>query len=427
MKPWAWHPTAIEELLLAVAIGPAAGAAEAFAQWRAAQPLDTIDEGTLRLLPLLVPRLLLLPAGDAAWPIIRGTYRRAFFRGNLLARCAADVLARLALLEVPTLLLKGGALLPAYDNNPALRPMNDFDVLVPHRHAERAIAALLAMDFVPAFPHPERLPTVYHGACFTSPAGLDIDLHWQPLPSAESSDDARIWRASLPTLLHGAATRVPCAADLLTIVCAHAALWSPVSPVRWVADALRLLAHSSSTAPDGDEASGAGFDWERVLDSARAWHVTLPVGATLAYLRTRWAAEVPPAVLHGLASTPVPAVDRHAYRALCRKPGLSAYLLRPWRRYRLRSRERATVAALPGFVRYLQVTLAVTMRGSCLRKSCGGWPGFAARESSDAPDLPRRQRFDPGSVPTANRAGFQAGTVQCTPLDFCPNGLAGTQ
>jgi hypothetical protein len=38
-------------------------------------------------------------------------------------------------------------------------------------------------------------------------------------------------------------------------------------------------------------------------------------------------------------------------------PGAADYLARPWHRYRLRSRDKNAIAALPGFVRYLQVTL----------------------------------------------------------------------
>jgi hypothetical protein len=345
----AWRPSVTEELLLAATVGASSGAAAAFAQWRATQPTDLIDEGSLRLLPLLVPRAALFPGDDAAWPIIRGVYRRAFFRGQLLARQAAEAITVLGTAGIPTLMLKGGALIAYYDDNPALRPMNDIDLLVPHHQAQAAMRAVLARQWTAGWPHPETLPFAYHGACFTSPDGFDIDLHWQPVASAAQGDDTPIWQRSHGTTLQGAATRAPCAADLLTIVCAHACQWSPVSPVRWVADALRIV-----------EADEAGFDWERVLDSARRWHVTLQLGDTLAYLKDRWAMDVPPALLRGLACAPVAAVDRRAYAALARRPGLYAYLWRPWRRYRVRSRNLSPLRALPGFITYLQVTLGRT-------------------------------------------------------------------
>jgi hypothetical protein len=38
-------------------------------------------------------------------------------------------------------------------------------------------------------------------------------------------------------------------------------------------------------------------------------------------------------------------------------PGTADYLARPWYRYRVRNRHKSAMAALPGFLRYLQVTL----------------------------------------------------------------------
>jgi hypothetical protein len=342
----AWRPSATEELLLEATVGPVSGAARAFAAWRNAQDLDAIGEGSLRLLPLLVPRAGLLDPDDPAWPVIRGCYRRAFVRGQLLARRAAEAITLWDSASIPTLLLKGGALLACYGGNAALRPMNDYDVLVPRRQAAEAIRMLLANQWTASLPHPETLPVAYHGACFRSRDGFDIDLHWQALPSADDDDEAAIWTTSAPFTLHAVATRVPCAADLLTIVCAHGTQWSPASGVRWVADALHVLR--------GRE---AGFDWQRVLDGGRRWHVTLPLVDTLAYLGARWHVDLPSGLLHELGRVPVTAVDRHAYRALSVRPGFAAYLLRPWRRYRLRSRQLSPWRALPGFMTYLRVSL----------------------------------------------------------------------
>jgi hypothetical protein len=228
--------------------------------------------------------------------------------------------------------------------------MNDFDVLVPRAHAEAAIRLLLAGGWRNPWPDPEDLPRVYHGACFTSADSLDLDLHWQVLAAAGDSDDGLLWDASVLREVPGGVTRAPCAADLLTIVCAHAAPWSPVSPLRWVADALRII------DVNGDR-QGRAFDWARVVERAHAWRVTLPLRDTLGYLGDRWKVDIPAATLHALASAPVEPVDRKAYVTLGAMPGLGAYLMRPWRRYRVISRALPAWRALPGFVRYLEVTL----------------------------------------------------------------------
>lgn len=343
-----WRPDAGQELLLAATVGPLDGAAAAFAQWRRTHDIETLDAGSTRLLPLLVPRQPVLGADGAPWAVIRGVYRRAFVHGQLVCRRAGDAIARLASAGIDAMALKGGALIAYYDGNPALRPMNDFDVLVRRENAVAAIGALARVGWRTQWPLPERLPEAYHGACFVSPDDLDLDLHWSALPSDEGAFDPRLWNASGPGAIPGIAVRVPCAPDLLVIVCAHAAAWQPVSPVRWVADALHIV---------GDGA--ASFDWPRVVDAARAWRVTLQLADTLGYLGERWGVAVPPETLAALRATPVGRIDRRSYEAAATMPGTASYLMRPWRRYRLRARHVPGWRALPGFVRYLEITMGL--------------------------------------------------------------------
>ncbi len=345
-----WRPTATQELLLQATVGDVAQAASAWTAWRNAQDLADMDPGSSRLLPLLVPRAHLFPADDPAWPVIRGCYRRALFHGRMLQARAADAIKLLDHAGIATLALKGGALVRYYDNNPALRPMNDLDGLVPRDRAVDAIQRLLANGWTSALPLPELLPDAYHSACFTSRDGLDFDLHWHLVPSSnDSAAEASAWTASVPCDIGGRAIRALGPEDLLTVVCAHAALWSPDAPVRWVADSMRLV-----------QAEGPRFDWTRVGMQAQRWHVVPHLAETLRYLRERWSVEVPDALIAQLDNMPLRALDRRAYAVLGRMPGTTSYLARPWHRYRLRHPDKGIVTALPGFVGYLKVTLGRT-------------------------------------------------------------------
>lgn len=343
-----WRPDAGQELLLAATVGPADGAAAAFAAWRRTHDVATLDAGSTRLLPLLVPRQAILDADDAPWTVIRGVYRRAFVHGQLVCRRAGDAIGRLAAAGIDAIALKGGALVAYYGDNPALRPMNDFDVLVRRENAVAAIGALTRAGWRAQWPRPERLPEAYHGACFVSPDDLDLDLHWSVLPSDEGAFDERLWNASEPAAMPGIAARVPCAADLLVIVCAHAAAWQPVSPVRWVADAIHIVGER-----------GDAFDWPRVVAAGQGWRVTLQLADTLGYLAERWGVAVPGATLAALRGSPVGRIDRRSYEAAATMPGLADYLMRPWHRYRLRARHVPAWRSLAGFVRYLEITMGL--------------------------------------------------------------------
>jgi hypothetical protein len=95
---------------------------------------------------------------------------------------------------------------------------------------------------------------------------------------------------------------------------------------------------------------------------AQRWHVVPHLADTLAYLARRWGAATPPALLSELQHQSVGRIDRRAYALLGSMPGRLTYLGRPWLRYRLRTRDRSGLAALPGFTRYLQITLGLANR-----------------------------------------------------------------
>ena len=203
-----------------------------------------------------------------------------------------------------------------YDGNPALRPMNDFDVLVPRERAVDAISVLVDHGWRSALPQPELLPEAYHSAGFSSRDGLDFDLHWHVVPAQRRSRGPRGRVDGGSAGRRGEATSLALGAeDLLVVVCAHAAQWSPIASVRWVADALAIL-----------RAEGRAFDWARAGTRAARWHVVPHLTDTLGYLRNRWRVDVPASVFAQLASAEVSRLDRRAYAVLGRMPGTADYL-----------------------------------------------------------------------------------------------------
>ncbi len=344
-----WRPTAAQENLLDAVVGPEAGVAAAWRRCVGGNAITTLDDGSARLLPLLMPRLHLIPDDDPARGRIAGAYRRSFYHGSLLRARAVRALAALDAAHVPTLVLKGGVLGPCHYRDPALRQMNDFDALVPAADAVTAMRTLLREGWQPMQPIPEALPAAYHSAGLRSHDGFDFDLHWNLLAEASESDaDAPAWDAAEPLDVMGVATRRLCASDLLVVVCAHGAHWSPRAPVIWVADALAVL-----------RTEGSRVEWARVALMAERWHVALHLSEMLDYLAQRWSAPVPAATIAALRQARTTRADRSAYALLTRMPSALDYLRRPWVRYRLRTRRLPAIAALPGFFSYLRITLGL--------------------------------------------------------------------
>ena len=347
-----WQPTQAQEDLLEAAVGNEAGAPAAWRSWRArlrSPGPDAVDDGSARILPLLKPRLALLPPDDPMLPLIVGYYRRSLYHARMLRARAATLLALFSRAGIATMVSKGGVLGAAYYGDLGLRPMNDFDVLVPRGRALEAIRILLDAGWVSTQPMAEKLPDAYHSACFQSPDRLDFDLHWHLLPESCFTDAERpAWQAAETYRVDEVATLAPCATDLLVIVCAHAAHWSPVSPARWVADALMILRRAPECV-----------DSARIAMLAQRWRVAPHLFDTLSYLAQRWGADIPRPLLNALREISVARIDRRAYALLGRMPGRLTYLRRPWFRYRLRTRDRSVLASLPGFVEYLKITLGL--------------------------------------------------------------------
>src|SRR5688572_11930024 len=138
-----------ERLLLgAVLCSDESVAHQAFRDWRDRVVIEDLDDRSHRLLPLLARRMGDLAPSDPVRDLIRGTYRLAWVKNQLLARSVASVSASLSDDGVPVIALKGAALTRYYGDWGA-RPMYDIDLLVPLGRVEAAFEALKDDGWIP--------------------------------------------------------------------------------------------------------------------------------------------------------------------------------------------------------------------------------------------------------------------------------------
>jgi hypothetical protein len=104
-------------------------------------------------------------------------YYAAARRYVLQAAAFRDVTRALGVAGLPHVVLKGMALAEPLYGNPALRPMDDVDVLVLRSDARRAREALEALGYRAAASFELDLGR-RAASMFVGPAGLAIDLHW---------------------------------------------------------------------------------------------------------------------------------------------------------------------------------------------------------------------------------------------------------
>lgn len=307
--PGGCWPTDDQVLLLRAALLEREPAAAAWARWRAANELDDADGGSSRLFPLAYRNLPPDAVAEQDLGRLKGAYRAAWFRNQLLFKRAAEVLAALGEAGIPTVALKGLALALAHYGDAGVRPMDDIDVLVPPDEFERALGVLGELGWTP---EPDLRPEVgersIHGLHLAGRDGRNLDLHRYALERL--STDGPFWDASVGLEVMGVPTRTLCPTDQLLHVLAHGGRWQPVTPLRWLADAVVI-----------ERTAGGGIDWERLVAEAARRRVTARLAAALEHLVAALGFPVPGDVVAALRRAPKSVLERWAQHASTRPVG----------------------------------------------------------------------------------------------------------
>lgn len=341
----AWLPSPTQLLLLRASLWRGQRAFSAWTEWRRQQPdLDTIETGSYRLLPLLYRNLGPRLGGDRDAERLKGIYRSSWTANQVGLRTARKAIDALADAGVEVLVLKGAALVDIAYGDPGARPMGDVDLAVPPDQVNESVGALREAGFAASEDDPKRLLTARHSLAFRDTNGHEVDLHRGLLWRVGLEEE--FWRGSIEAEVAGAPVRILNPADQLLHVCAHGAAWNPVHPLRWVADAFKVI-----------EAADAQLDWERLVTMAKRGRLTLPLHDAIFYLASALQAPVPAETIEALAAAPVSRVEHFAHKALAAAPSSrrsATMLWWFWERHRAQVRLDGGRPSLRGLIRHIQ-------------------------------------------------------------------------
>jgi hypothetical protein len=348
-RPGCW-PDREQELLLRAAVLPPARALPAWREWTRHFDIaeDRIDVGSYRLLPKVYRNLRGQLQDDPQRARLEGLYKRNWYASQLAFEACAKALQALQAAGIEPVLLKGCPLALRYYADIGARPMNDIDLLVSPQEALAAARILGEQGWHPdkgAALSPSTLAHAHAHGFRRERVATELDLHWHVLHFCQDEGVSRRFaQAAVPLQLNRVATRTLCSADHLLSVCIHGLMWNEVPPMRWIVDAMRLL-----------DTPAHPVDWPRLLEMARACRGSLSVHAALSYLRERFDAPVPEAVLAELARTPTSRLEREIYAALTRGGNWrNARLL--WLEFQARRAAGSGHAfSLPDFLEHLRV------------------------------------------------------------------------
>jgi len=278
-----------EQLLaLRAALLPEPRAEAAFADWRSLVDFDDTDAPTYRLLPLIYRNLEGRIAMDPVLGRMRGVYRRTWVLNSIQLAEGERALALLERAGIPTVVLKGAAMIARWTGDSGVRMMADFDTVVPRDRALEALSLLLAEGWRPAVQRSAPLGAddldEEHALLLRSDRGGELDLHWRALMHAGGdASDVSLWSRAQEVRLGEVRTRVPSPEDHVQHACSHATTWSAAGRVDWIADSALIV-----------EDVGREFDWARVFDLARLDRSTVAVRALTAALGEVLEKPVPP-------------------------------------------------------------------------------------------------------------------------------------
>ncbi|HZS34796.1 MAG TPA: nucleotidyltransferase family protein [Methylomirabilota bacterium] len=339
-SPGRLFPSGPQEALLRAALLPVP---EALHAWRAAEGwlgAGQPDPGTERLLPLVWANLTRQGVREPGLARLAAVHEAARVHTESLLARTGPVLAALHRAGIPTLVLKGAALVAGYYGGAGLRPMSDLDVLVPTGAATAAAAVLRAEGWIPRHRWSPRAVALTHAAAFDGAGGDTLDLHWHVFAECcRPGDDEDFWAQAVPAEVGGVPTRALVPADQLLHVLVHGEKWVRVPGIRWVADAVHVLR------------SGA-VDARRLVAQTVRRRFVLRVSRQLAYLGGAIDPALGKDLLAALAAAPVSPLEwlEQALGVRERRPSNS--LLAHWFTHARSARLGLAGAAL-SFPRYL--------------------------------------------------------------------------
>jgi len=206
----------------------------------------------------------------------RGADSSVSIRNIHMMHVLERIAARFNDADIPLLVLKGAALnLTLYDR-PDKRPMGDLDLLIRPEHIDESFALLETLGCLRGEPlvREDFFPRFYYEAEYSTGSifPVKIDLHvrpFRPLRYSRLVPVDALWQRAEPVRIGRAMVLIPSAEDMLIHLAAHSAIHGNSRAV-WLQD----IKHWA-------DAYREVIDWDRLLATAKAWHLAPAVQAAV--------------------------------------------------------------------------------------------------------------------------------------------------
>jgi hypothetical protein len=286
-------PNNDQMLLLKAALNNDNSAIEAWEKWSSKVNIEDTDNGSYRLYPLVYRNLTDLNIDPNLIPkTIKGVYRYYWSYSNRLFFKTNQVLKTLIDNKIPVLLLKGAPLAICFYNNIATRPLNDIDIMIPHKFLNQTINILSENGFNPLTLLNENTFKFRHAIGFKNNEGFEIDLHLSLiLENLNEEDQQSYWENSKAMNFMDLEVSTLCPSDHLFHTIIHGVKHNNLAPIRWITDAKMIITKNN-------------IDWARIVFLSSKNKMSIKVLTSLKYLKQNFINDIPEEIFDELIKIP---------------------------------------------------------------------------------------------------------------------------
>jgi len=283
-----------------------------YEEWTKAVPLDQVEGGSFRLVPMLYKRLSELRADFIDKDRIAGIYKYSLYRNHMLFRHCLPALEEIKERGIDMIVLKGAALTAAYYKDYGIRPMTDIDILVEEKKISIVVDILKNLGWtLEEETSINKLIKAFHAVHMIHGDGYTMDVHWAISDYwFRQAKGPKNRFATETASLSGCEIKILAPVYQLLHNAVHGVMWNEMSSVRWIADTVVILKNRESD-----------IDWELFIREAEKEKLSYALENILKFLIDEFNVNIPETVIRQLESAAKDKNEIEFFRCVSKRPG----------------------------------------------------------------------------------------------------------
>ncbi len=276
--------------------------------------LEKADPVCVKLFPLLYINLRKNKIETPLLERFRRIYNTTWYKNKLLFNKMLLAIEELAFAGIESKPLKGMALTLAFYKDFGLRPMNDFDLLIPENKIMKAVEILLKLGYKPVgdFIFREEYLFANNSVNFIGEDNTELDVHWHILHDCcNNESDELLSQDLIPLNTKNRVIYCLNPENQLINIIVHGIDCYTSSAFQWVADVVFILQNFRNE-----------INWNKLIENARSLNLSLSLYVGFKFINTEICTLIPGWVLRDLSYIDVSENEKNILKAKTKSSGI---------------------------------------------------------------------------------------------------------